>query len=84
MGAGPPTWLVLVNPMLDELAASLVVNRPAVTSATRFLHAVASVPQEVQDSLMVRDGPTSVVACVGHAFTDGTARCHGCYGAWRG
>ena len=57
VGAGPPTWLVLVDPMLDELAASLVASRPAVTPATGCLHAAASVPREVQASLVDTSSP---------------------------
>jgi hypothetical protein len=26
VGVGPPTWLILVDPMLDELASSLIVS----------------------------------------------------------
>jgi hypothetical protein len=39
-GAGPPTWFDSVDPMLDELAASLVASRPAVTPAPGCLHVV--------------------------------------------
>ena len=57
VGVGPPTLLVSVDPILDELAASLVVSRPAVTPATECLHAAASVPQEVQASLVDAGSP---------------------------
>jgi hypothetical protein len=30
-GTGPPAWVTSIDPMLDELVASLVVSRPAVT-----------------------------------------------------
>jgi len=59
-GAGPPIWLVSVDPMLDELAASLVVSRPAVTPAPGCLHAAASVVGGHRfsgDGYSVRDGP---------------------------
>ena len=40
--AGPLAWFVSIDLMLDELAASLVMSRPAVTPA----------PQEVQALLV--------------------------------
>jgi len=63
VGAGPPTWLVSVDPMLDQLAASLVASRPAVTPATGCLHAAASVPREVQASLVDDSSPVMTTQC---------------------
>jgi hypothetical protein len=61
--AGPPTWLILVDPMLDELASSLIVSQPAVTLAPGCLHAAASVPQEGQASLVDTSSPVMATQC---------------------
>ena len=63
MGADPPTWLLSVDPMLNELAALLVVSRPAVTPMPRCLHAVGSAPQEVQASLVDTRPSTTAPQC---------------------
>jgi hypothetical protein len=60
VGAGPPAGLVLIDPMLDELAASLVVSRPAVAPALGCLHAAATVSQEVQASLVDTCSPVMI------------------------
>ena len=62
-GAWPPVWLVSVDPMLDELAASLVASRPAVTPAPGCLHATATVSQVVQASVVDTNSPVTGPQC---------------------
>ena len=89
MGAYPTTWLVSVDPMLDELAALLVASRPAVTPMPGCLHAVASAPQEVQASLVVITYTVTATQCAMdpplsspvHDTPSLMARCRGCCGA---
>lgn len=45
-GAGPPAWVVSVYLMLDELAASLVVSRPAGAPASGHLSTLATASHE--------------------------------------
>jgi hypothetical protein len=52
-GAGPPAWVISVDPMLDELPASLVASRPAATP----------LPQEVQASLVDTRPPVMTPQC---------------------
>jgi hypothetical protein len=63
VGADTPTWLVSVDPTLDELVALLVASRSAVTPAPRCLHAAASAPQEVQASLVDTSSPVTATQC---------------------
>lgn len=61
-GARPPAWFASVDPMLHELATSLLVIRPAATPAPAgCLHAAATISWEGQASL-VDPPPSSAVA----------------------
>jgi hypothetical protein len=50
---GPPTWVISVDPMLEELTASLVVNQPVRALAPRCWPS----PQEVEASLVDTSSP---------------------------
>jgi hypothetical protein len=59
---GPPTWVVSVDPMLEELTASVIVNRPVRALVPRC----RPFPQEVEASLV----DTSSLAIVAQWTTD--------------
>jgi hypothetical protein len=48
---GPPAWVVSVDPMLEELATSLVVSQPARTPAPGCLPTQAATLQKVEAPL---------------------------------
>jgi hypothetical protein len=58
-GARPLAWVFSIDPMLDELAASLVASRQAVTPAPGCLQAATTASQEVQASLVDTHPPAT-------------------------
>ena len=61
-GVGPPAWLDSVDPMLDELATSYAVSRPAASIAPECLPAVAGVvaSEEGAEVEMANNPPSDV------------------------